>query len=518
MDELAAAVREALDEETRAAFDRRVRRQAAAIREDVAAGDLDNPDFATGLELEAYVVDADGRLTTVPEAVFDVEGCDPELGVHNVEIHTPADVLDAAGLDRQIDTLVDRIAAVRRLVGERGGDLVLDGMWTIPPPEGTASYLGDVTEHDGVVVAANMRQTDRYVAIDNEVIRQADGAIPFSVPGYEGTFPSILLESLTSSMQPHLQVPEAADFPTWFNTALRTTGPVLALTSNSPFLPADLYDFDGGTTTDGLAPLELVEATPHELRIPTFQQSINAGLPDDAAKVRFPRDIDATTDVVDRLEADRTYAPFLSDADWAEATYDERYPELAHKRGTYWRWVRAVVGGQRPRGSDGTEASIRIEYRPIPTQPTPGDVGAVQALVSGLVRGLTAADHPLTTLPWAAARDAFYGAAADGLDADLAWVTADGDRTGVAETIYGEVFAYARRGLAATGLSRERIGEFLRPLEARWERGVTPSSWKKDRVRANLSAGESFPEAVVSMQRTYIEQARTHVQFGTWPT
>lgn len=513
MEDLAAAVRESLADRTRAEFEERVERQAEAMREDIAAGVLDNPDFATGLELEAYAVDGEGRLVPIPEAVYDLEGCDGELGVHNVEIHTPPDALDAEGLDRQAASVRDRVASVRRRLHDSGHDLVLDGMWTIPPPEGTESYLGSVTERDGVVVAEHMRASPRYVAIDNEVLRQADGSVPLSVPGFDGAVPTILVESLTSSIQPHLQVPDASTFPTTFNTALRTAGPVLALTTNSPFLPADRYAANDETDLAGRDPLGLVDETHHELRISTFEQSINAGLDAADAKVRFPRDIEATTDVVDRLVADHTYAPFLSDADWADASYDRRYPELAHKRGTYWRWIRAVVGGRRPRGSDGTEASIRIEYRPIPTQPTVRDVVACQALVCGLLRGLTAADHPLATLSWSAARDSFYDAARAGLDADLAWVTAGGDRTSDRDQIFAEVFEYARRGLEASGLASDRIDELLGPLAARWERRITPSRWKKTRVRERVEAGDPLPDAITGMQRTYVELAANHDVF-----
>ena len=516
MDDLVAAVRESLAGETREEFDARVAEQAEAVVTDIEAGALDNPGFATGMELEAYAVDEDGRLASVPASVYDVEGCDKELGVHNLEIHTPPDALDAAGVDRQAETIHERVAAVRRALGEERRWLALDGMWSVPPAEGTREYLGSTEEREGVLTADNMRTNARYAALDNEILGVADGSLPFSVPGFTGSFPSILLESLATSIQPHLQVPESEAFPAYFNAAVRTTGPVVALTSNSPFLPYDLYDFEGGAGEAGLDPLELVEATHHELRIQVFEQSINAGMAETDRKVRFPRDLGTTADAVERLVDDETYAPFLAEEDRAGATYDERYPELAHKRGTYWRWVRAVVGGQRPRGGDGDEASVRIEYRPLPTQPTATDVVSVQMLVCGLLRGLVAADHPVTDLPWEAARDAFYAAAADGIDADLAWVTADGDRTADSGTIFAEVFEYARRGLAASGVAEGRIDDLLDPIEARWEARTTPSVWKKARVREGLEAGEDFDSAVTAMQEAYVRQADGHDSFADW--
>ncbi|MFB6096259.1 MAG: hypothetical protein ABEJ74_02590 [Haloferacaceae archaeon] len=515
MDDLVEAVQRSLADRTAREFDRRVAEQAEAMAADCESGLLDSPGFAAGMELEAYVVDEEGRLAAVPEAVFDLEGCDAELGLHNLEIHTPPDALDDAGLARQAETIRSRVERARERLGEEGRWLVLDGMWTVPPAAGTRAYLGATRERDGVVVAENMRTDARYSALDNEVLRHAGGTIPLSVPGFEGAFPSILVESLATSIQPHLQIPESAAFPTYFDLALRTTGPVLALTTNSPFLPLDLYDLAGADDVDAAA--DLVETTYHELRVPVFEQSINAGLAEADRKVRFPRDVETTTDVVRRLVADETYAPFLADDPGAEAaTYRDRYPELAHKRGTYWRWLRAVVGGERVRGAAGDEASIRIEYRPIPTQPTATDVVACQALVCGLVRGLDAADHPLGTLPWEDARESFYAAVRDGLDADLAWVDADGARTSDPETVYDEVFTYARRGLGESGVAAARVDDLLAPLEARWDARTTPSQWKKARVLAELDDGADFEAAVTAMQRDYVERSLAYDSFAEW--
>lgn len=498
MTDLAPAVRESLSPETRRTFERRVEEQAAALADDIAAGRLDNQDFAVGLELEAYAVDDRGRIAPVPEAAFEAPGCGKELGVHNVEVHTDPDVLDATGLDRQAVQLRRRVDRAREVLTDAERRLVLDATWTIPPAVGTETYLAARENRDGVVVAENMRRDARYCALDNDTRRVAGGDIRLSVPGVDRTFPSILFESLTTSMQPHLQVPEATAVPRYFNYALRTLGPVLALTANSPFLPADLYDDPAPS---------IAEATHHELRIAVFEQSINV---DDRRKVRLPPDLDRVGEVVDRLVADETVAPFLSDE--GDPEYPDRYPELEHKRGTYWRWVRTVIGGGVPtaRGDDDRRndaASIRLEYRPLPTQPTVRDTVAAQALVVGLLRGLVAADHPLADLPWEAAEASFYAAAEDGLDANLAWVTAAGERTADPTAIYPDLFEHARLGLTEFGTSDERIDELLAPLERRWDARTTPSAWKKVRVRESMDAGDPFREAVVGMQREYIRRA-----------
>jgi hypothetical protein len=499
---LAAAARASLTDETRAAFDRRVAAQGERLREDIEAGRLDASAHAVGLELEAYVVDDEGRLARVPDDAFDYAPCAKELGRHNVEINTDATRMDADGLAAQADQVAARVEATRAALDDR---LVLDAMWTVPPAGGSETYLTAVGEAEGLTVATEMRPNARYCALDNDVLARAGGAIDLDLPGLDLTVPTVLVESLATSVQPHLQVPEAADFPRYFNAALRTVGPLLALTANAPLLPVDLYDDPD--------PRGLLDRTHHELRIAVFEQSINAGAPPGEGNVRLPRDLDSTGEAVERIVADHTYAPALVDEDAPVEGYADRIPEFDRKRGVYWRWVRPVFGGQAVANDDG--ASVRVEYRPLPAQPTVADNVAVQWLVVGLLRGVVETDHPLADLPWAAARDCFYDAAERGPAADLAWVTAGGERTGDPATVYDDLFATARAGLRAAGVDEDAVDDRLAPVERRRETGP-PSAWKLDRVRAELDAGADLDGAVRAMQRAYVERAAAGTPFVDW--
>ena len=274
-DSAVESVKRSLDPETAAAFERRLGAQAEWLRDAISDGEMDNADLAVGLELEAYAVaggeragqrsgTADRRLVRLPDAVFDHSAVNKELGLHNVEINTDPAVLNGPGLAAQADEIRDRTRAARAAVRDHDRELVLDGMWTLPPAEGPVEYLSAVEERDGVVLAGNMRRDPRYVAIDNHALDHADGeGLPLSVPGCDRTFPTILFESLATSIQPRLQVPTAAELPAYYNAAIRTLGPVLALSTNSPFLPPDVY----GDVDD---PESLVEDTHHELRIAVF--------------------------------------------------------------------------------------------------------------------------------------------------------------------------------------------------------------------------------------------------------
>jgi hypothetical protein len=533
-DPLVDAVRTALADETYERFDERIAEQAEQVRDDCATGRLDNADYAVGLELESYVVDSRARLRHVPDGAAEAGGFATELGRHNLEVNTAPDVFSPAGLDKQADRLVQAVADARAAVaaaateeadaggteGGSGGEPtaegrprpVLDAMWAAPPVAGTSVYLSAGEARGGVWFAANMTPNPRYHALDADTLRRMDNGIPIDLPGVDHQFPSILVESLATSIQPHLQIPEAADLGRYLRYATRILGPVVALTANSPFLPADLYP-------EHVDP-EAVLSGPHELRVPVYEDSIN---PPGTEKVRVPDDVADAGEAVDAIAADETFAPVCTDPDEVadDATYRDQFPEFAHKHGTFWRWVRPVFGGDVPAAGDAPadgndDGSVRLEFRPAPTQPTVRDCVSVQALVAGALRGLDATDHPLRDLAWEAARDSFYAAVADGPGADLAWITADGIRTDDPDRALEDLLSVARTGLAEAGFPEPEIDRWLDPMAARQVAAITPSVWKKHRVRAGMAHGESFHEAVRAMQWEYVELSEATDSFTEW--
>jgi hypothetical protein len=520
MTDVADLVRRSREPSLRETFAERVTEQAAILRSDIEAGRLDNEDPTIGLELEVYAVDDAGKLVPVPDVVLDV--CAKEIGRHNAELNTDPSRFDETGIETQKRDLTEQFEHAQAVAGETGLDLVLDALWTTPPAGGTSEYLANTTGED-VVLATNMRTDARYHALDNDVLGHRPETT-IEVPGGQVSAPTVFVESLATSMQPHLQIPNSEVFPRYFNAAIRTLGPVLALATNAPFLPADCYALDGEEAIDA------IERAPHELRIPIFERAMNVESP---GKVRVPRDLASAAAIPDRLVADRICGPFLRewvtgeltdieagsgpDTDFdaegttsAEVTqeYEARLWELDYKRSTYWRWVRPVFAGTPVAGACG-ERSLRIEYRSIPTQPSVEDVCNLAVLVEGLLWGLVTTDHPIEDLSWEAATKCFYDVVERGLDGDLAWVNRDGERVHDPEAVYADCFAVARQGLAERGVSETTIDRYLDPIEDRFDARTAPSDWKKREVSDRVENGADLETAIEGMQRAYIERAGT---------
>jgi hypothetical protein len=495
----------------RAAFEERVAEGADFIAGEVDDGTFDNPQGSVGLECEFYAVTADSgerwteptapsHLARVPRRLLEYVGVEKELGLHNAEFSTRPQPMNAHGLRAQAAEMRARLETAREPMRAEGLRLVSDGVWTIPPAgETSPTYLGDVVEREGLRLATNMSDSARYHAMSNA----GHAGMEIDVPGVEFRTETVLPESLTTSVQPHFQVPHARDLPTLFGYALRVAGPLLALAVNSPVLPPDLYDDPDPETV-------LAEA-PHEHRVPVFETVMNPAGEDAEPKVRFPRDVETVEEALDRVVADPTIV--AADAGGGDR-FDDAFAAFRYKHGTFWRWVRPVF-----EGATRSEAHARIEFRPLPGQPTVRDTVAFQAAFAGLLVSLDRSEHPVRRLDWQVARENFYRAVQDGVDADLRWLSADGEETTDSTAIFEELLDHAAAGLRARGFTERAARRRLEPLAVRVEASATPASWKREHIAEGLSEGRSFEEAVTAAQRAYVDrQAETLLDgsFADW--
>jgi len=472
---------------SRREYERRVDSQIEFLIEEYETGVLHNPEPTIGLELELYCVDEQGRLARIPRDLLEEVGIAHELGLHNAEVNTQYTVLDEDGFREKRQELEERLREAEETFSREGLRLVSDGMCVIPPEEGSYSYLEATEEREGVIVAKNAAFLPRYHTISNIVREKSGGKIRLKVPGFDREFDTILPEALTTSIQPHHQVPDPAEFVDYFNYSIRLLGPILALATNSPFLPYDLYDRDAHPE----------DVAYHELRIQVFEQMINVDDDYSECKVRVPDDLESIGDVFEEIRGDETIVPIL--AEEGTDRYEDRFFEFNMKRGTFWRWTRPVVGGETR-----DEANLRMEFRPLPSQPTLRGTVGLQALFSGALLGLFAEEHPLLRQDWDVAKENFYAAAEDGLEAELRWIDRHGDEITSMEEMYNDLFNLAETGLRQRHVSKEFCGELLDPLKRRAEEGVTPSVWKVRKAAKHFEESGDLHDALRRTQEEYL--------------
>jgi hypothetical protein len=499
-DELAAAVDDALDVDA-STFQSQVRDDTETIKRELAAGTFDNPQAIVGLEYEFYAVDDETTaLERVPRRLLEFIGFEKELGLHNAEMCTSPQPFNAHGLRAQEAEVLARLQTAQECAAAETMRLVSDGLWTIAPAgESAAGYLTDSVTDRGVRLATNMSSSARYHAMANATDVDATAGMRLDAPHVNLLADTVMPESLITSIQPHYQVPHADDLPQYFQYALRIAGPLLAVAVNSPFFPPDLYD--------DAPPDRILDDAWMAHRISVFETVLNAET-DTTGKARFPRDLDSVETAVDRIAADDTLVPMLVED---SNRFDDQFGAFRMKHGTYWRWVRPVFDG-----ATRSSANARIEFRPIAGQPTVRDAIAFQAVFAGLMEALPKLEHPVVDLDWAVARDNFYRAMRNGLDADLVWITNDGQHTRTLERCYEDLFAHAEEGLKQRGLDGDEAARYTHPLRARVRHDVTPASWKRDHVRGELDAGGTLADAIESMQRAYVDAQRETLLSGSF--
>jgi hypothetical protein len=481
-----------------AAFEESVASEAEFIKGEIRQGTFDNPQALVGLEHEFYAVDAEsGNLCRVPRPLLRYIGFEKELGLHNVEMNTSPQPFNEFGLRAQRDEVNSRLTAALTRTQIDDIRLVSDGMWTIPPTgESARAYLTEAVENDGLRLATNLSDAVRYHGFANGNV---DLGGKIDLPNVSIETNVAMPASLTTTVQPHYQMPAAADLPDCFNYALRVAGPLLALGVNSPFLPPELYDA-------GADPETVLAEGYHENRVPVFRDVMSD--PNGERKVRFPPDLDTVGEAVDRIAADPAIVPAAYSGG---NRFDDEFAHFRHKHGSYWRWVRPVF-----EGATRAEANARVEFRPLPGQPTIRDGIAFQAVFAGLMEGLPRREHPVETMSWETARENFRAAVRDGLDADLVWVTDNGDETTDNRELFDELLDYAVEGLRLRDISPARAQHYIAPIRGRVRTETTPADWKRGQVRRRLDDGASFQEAVYGMQREYIRRQGETLFDGTF--
>jgi len=432
----------------------------------------------TGLELEAWLVDRDGRPAPCNDRFLAAVGRDDvvhELAKFNIELNAAPQTLDDGGFARLHTGLESTwrhcLATARQM------DLGIVSIGILP------------TLRDGDLVPAHMSDSGRYRALNEQVLRQRRGRpVELDIPGAEplrAVHRDVMLEAAATSFQVHQQV-APGDAARVYNAAILASAATVAAGANSPFLFGHrLWE---------------------ETRIPLFEQAVgiasdDAGLREPLARVGFGSGY-AHWSLAECFNENADRFPVMLPLDLPGAP--DRLPHLRLHNGTIWRWNRPLIGFD-----DAGHPHLRIEHRVMAAGPTIADMMANLVFFHGLVAAWSGAtEPPESRVPFTKARENFYAAARYGLDAEV--TGPDGVRRSMQREILEALLPLARNGLARIGALGPYAERTLMLLERRVATGRTGAAWQKAHAGEH---GRDFRALTLAYAARQSEGAPVH----EWP-
>lgn len=405
-----------------------------------------NRDFSTrrsiaGLELETWLVAPAGDPLPINAqvlALVDSPDVVPELSRFNIEFNVAPQPLAVRGLKTLELELDATWKACDRIAGRLGAGVVSIGI------------LPTIT--DAHLSLSNLSAARRYQALNEQTMRLRQGRpIRLVIEGRErlvAEHRDVMLESGTTSLQLHLQVPqdEAVRF---YNAAIVLSAPLVAVAANSPLLfGKSLWE---------------------ESRIPLFEQAVDVG-GGRFSRVTFGSGY-ATNSLEECFVENQEHYPVM--LPMAMDGMSDRLVHLRLHNGTIWRWNRPLIGFD----ADGCP-HLRVEQRVMAAGPTTADMAANMALYYGLVESLATAPHaPESRLTFADAQRNFYLAARYGLEATVKWL--DGRQRPLGELLLSELLPLAHDGLERLQVDSDIINQGLSIIERRVATGMTGAAWQR---------------------------------------
>lgn len=422
-----------------------------------------------GFELEAWLVDEQLHPAPINDIFLNELNnplASPELANFNIELNsTPCD-LNGDVFSRMQHELDITWKQCQKIAQSLQSDIVMTGI--LPTLDNDVLHL------------ANMSKMKRYRALNREVLHQRKGKpLVLDINGVEHlkvTHRDVMLEAAATSFQLHIQV-NLDNAVRFFNASIAVSGPLLAVSANSPYLfGKDLWD---------------------ETRIPLFEQAVAVGGYDGASFGPIRR-----VTFGDRYVRESLFECFQENLEHYPVLLPvklEKGSSLAHLRmhnGTIWRWNRPLIGFDE----SGTP-HLRIEQRVVPAGPTTLDAIANAAFYYGVVTAMAQMDVPIEDqIPHSSARDNFYAAARFGLRSSQQWL--DGKTYNARELILEKLLPLAHQGLRALGVSTDESEKYLGIISERVTSVQNGASWQRLFIQHNGNDMAMLTQAYIKNQNS----------------
>jgi gamma-glutamyl:cysteine ligase YbdK (ATP-grasp superfamily) len=468
-----------------ARFKQRLDRGLRALELVLARPGFSSGPRTLGAELELCLIDKHGRPLAISEEVVRdaaTQEISPEMGVFDVELNTPPELLSGTPFTKLREHMQTRVRQVRALAQRYGGRVVPIGI------------LPTFKEDDFAADAVTNRP--RYRALARELQAARGGPFEISIEGDDTlsfrSTDAVAMEAANTAFQIHVST-EPAEFRELFNAALLLSGPLIAAAANSPtFLRHKLW---------------------HETRVALFKQAGDdrPTIPD--RDMALPPRINFGNGWLREgahelfMESVALHPPLLAECNGeddplalARAGKLPKLDELRLHHGTVWSWNRPVYDPENG-------GSLRIELRALPAGPSYDDMLANAAFLVGAMLGLQDEISDITAaLPFPLVRRNFYLAAERGLDAELAWPSAQSAApvTLSAREILLSLLPLARSGLLNAGVSKAEAERFLDVFEARVRSGQTAAVWQRAVLSRLEQQGVTGDAAYAALLERYL--------------
>ncbi|MBT8132054.1 MAG: glutamate--cysteine ligase [Gammaproteobacteria bacterium] len=486
--------RDHFDENEFSHFDERLKKNLLALKKLLQRDDFGIGEPSLGAELEMDLVDDAGRPLNINRSVLS-EHLDPRLQLEltrfNLELNLSP--VKAAGkpFTAMQNEMQQALQALEQEVKKQHGQIVTIGI--LPTLQ-----ISDLQR-------SAMTDLPRYRALSNGLRRISRSPFRIKIDGDEPVdekCDDVTLEGANTSFQFHLRI-NPSQFADTFNAAQLVTPLATAISANSPiFLQHCLWE---------------------ETRVALFKQAVDARSVDSdewrrAARVPFGHGWVRHSAFEQFAEAVYLYPsiiPVCDEEDPVEVVNSGKIPRLSELRlqqGTVWQWNRPVYDP-----ADG--GHLRIELRSLPSGPTPIDMFANAAFLTGLCIGMRdRIGELLPAFPFRYADYNFYRASQAGLGARLLWPQCDSVSPveHSASDLIVQNLSLARDGLSELGIDATEAAHFLDIIEARAVSGKTAARWQRETLQ-KLDRHLSRTDALREMLSLYKKNSDTGMPVSTWP-
>lgn len=440
-----------------------------------------------GAEQEFCLLDDNYRANPINKKILkgiNNDGFVTEIAKFNMELNLEPLEINKTCLRRLEKNILNKMSVANKFASKFDTKLILTGI------------LPTVRKYD--LRFDNITNNQRYFELCESINKIRGENYKLRIRGIDELVfehDSPLVEGCNTGYQFHLQI-GPKDFARMYNISQLISGPVLAISTNSPML--------------------FGKRLWHETRIAVFQQSTDTRVigsyhPGTLPRVTFGNQwIDKS--IIEIFKEDIIRYKILLKSLKKISKLDPKKPKLealSQHNSTVYRWNRPCYGIYN------NKPSLRIESRMFPAGPTIIDEVANSAFWLGLMMFYkeSSISNISEIMEFDDARTNFYSAAQQGIDCTFKWF--DGKRIDARKLILNDLIPKAAIGLSNINIDPKDIDKYLNIIKDRAHSRKTGSRWIIDSFDL-LSKKVSTQNALTTITSEIIKNQKNNIPVHEW--